>query len=145
MKKFCLIIAACLLGACAGFTVQSPAQIAATYCPIIQPELTTLQTSGVFTGGAEDTLTTKITPKVAAVCAAGAVVTSTSLTALASEAVPLITAAISASSLSAADQKTATDIVNGVQLGINAAVGIYSATHPPVATPPAAASSALVA
>jgi aspartate-semialdehyde dehydrogenase len=142
----------CLLTACAGTAIkpQTPAQIAAAVCPILQPQLAQLQASGVFTGGAAATLDDKIAPDVNKVCVAGALVTSTSLAAVANEAVPLIVDAINASSMSAANKNAAVAIVSGAQLAITSAIALYNATQPaaPAAAPSApasAASAALVA
>jgi aspartate-semialdehyde dehydrogenase len=153
MKKLFAAIAVaslCLLAACAGVQPQTPAQIAAAVCPVLQPQLAQLQASGVFTGGAAATLDDKIAPDLNKVCVAGALVTSTSLAAVANEAVPLIVDAINASSMSAANKNTAVAIVSDAQLAITSAIALYNATQPaaPAATPTApasAASAALVA
>ncbi|MBU9391919.1 hypothetical protein KTE71_30995 [Burkholderia multivorans] len=81
MKRFSMLLAAgiavsiALLGACSSLSVQTPAQVAAKVCPLLQSEIGTLSQAGIFTGGAAVTLNEKIAPDVDAACAAGATVT----------------------------------------------------------------------
>jgi hypothetical protein len=156
MKNCIAAVAAaalCLLAACAGTKPQTPAQIAAALCPVLQPQLAQLQVAGVFTGGAAATLDNTIAPELNKVCVAGALVTSTGLAAVAGEALPLIVAAINASKLGQDQKNAAIAVVNGAQLAIDSAIALYHATLPaapaapatPAAAPASSASAVLVA
>ncbi len=102
MKRSMLLAAgfvALVLGACASIPTQTPAQVAAAVCPGLQSEVALLQSSGVFTGGAQATLTNQIQLDLASVCAVGATVTQVSLQNLVNATFPVIVAAINVSSL----------------------------------------------
>jgi len=150
MKKIMLLCAAgvAMLAGCASNGTApklTPAQIAAIICPNVQTELATLSAAGVFTGGAAATLQNQVQPDVAAVCAAGAAVTVANLQTLSSATVPVVIAAVNASSMSADDKKIAILAVGGIQTSLATALAVQAATAsaasaPAVAVPASAAS-----
>lgn len=150
MKKLLLLAAAVavsvVFAGCAstGTTQQTPAQVASLVCPQLEAGLALLQTDGVFTGGAANTLSTQIEPDVTAVCSAGANVTTTSLQTLVNATFPVILTAISNSSLSASEKSKDASIITLVQIALNVGLGIAAetATPAPAASAPVAASSA---
>jgi hypothetical protein len=140
MKRISMLLAAgivVLVSACASIPQQTPAQIAAVICPNIQTELTTLQEAGVFTGGAQVTLSTKVQPDVALVCGAGVTVTTVSLTNLASTTFPVVIALIGSSNLTQQDKTIAILAVGAIQSSINTAISLQGApiVMPPASTP----------
>lgn len=148
MKKLYAALAVglvALISACASIPQQTPAQIAAVVCPNIQTELATLQASGVFTGGAEVTLTNKVQPDVALVCGAGVTVTSLSLTNLASTTFPVVIALIGSSNLTQQDKTIAILAVGAIQTSINTAISLQATPIVAPPAPPVAASAAVVA
>lgn len=121
LTAVCVTFAGC---ASTGATQKTPSQIAALVCPSLETGLTTLQTDGVFTGVAANTLSVQIEPDVTAVCAAGASVTTASLQTLANATFPVVLTAISNSSLPASEKSKDTSIITAVQLALNIALGI---------------------
>lgn len=126
------------LAACNGsaptLTYQQQVAIA---CGGMKGEIVILQSDGVFTGGAADTLKIKVQPAVDKVCAAGASVSKPDLQTLVDTALPLVKTFIDQSSL-AQDKKNAADaaIDTGV-LAFNIAISLA-----PAATVTAASSTA---
>jgi hypothetical protein len=136
MKKIMLLAAGLAMLAfagCANAPTQTPAQIAANICPGIQSEISVLQVSGVFTGGAQATLTNQVQPDVNAVCAAGATVTTASIRNLVSATFPIVITVIQNSSLSDTQKLQATVAVGLVVTGINTALQFQPA---PIQTVP---------
>lgn len=136
-----LFIAA-LAAACVSFagcattgTTQTPAQVAATICPALQSEVSLLSASGVFTGGAQATLTNQVTPDIASVCAAGATVTTVTMQTLVNATLPVIVTAINASSMTSAQKNEAILAVGAFSMAINTALSLQAAplstTMPP--------------
>lgn len=127
-------------------TTQTPAQVAATICPALQSEVSLLSASGVFTGGAQATLTNQVVPDVASVCAAGVTVTKVTLQNLVSATIPVIVSAINVSSMSASQKNEAILAVGAFSMAINMALSLQAAplstTMPPAAV--SAPASALV-
>lgn len=142
MKRFSMLLAAgvvasaALFSACSSLTLQTPAQVAAKVCPLLQSEIGTLSQAGVFTGGAAVTLNEKIAPGVDAACAAGATVTVANVQSISSAVAPLLITVVKESGLSQSDQVTAV-------LAIGTVKGMIDVAFPPVTvTAPAASSSA---
>ncbi|PRH46335.1 hypothetical protein [Burkholderia multivorans] len=142
MKRFSMLLAAgiaasiALLGACSSLSVQTPAQVAAKVCPLLQSEIGTLSQAGIFTGGAAVTLNEKIAPDVDAACAAGATVTQVSVQSISSAVAPLLLSIVKTSNLSQADQVKAV-------LAIGTVKGMIDVAFPPAVTTVPAASSPL--
>ncbi|WP_175777537.1 hypothetical protein [Burkholderia anthina] len=142
MKRFSMLLAAgvvasaALFSACSSLTLQTPAQVAAKVCPLLQSEIGTLSQAGVFTGGAAVTLNEKIAPGVDAACAAGATVTVANVQSISSAVAPLLITVVKESGLSQSDQVTAV-------LAIGTIKGMIDVAFPPATvTAPAASSSA---
>jgi hypothetical protein len=106
---------------------QTPAQIAAVVCPGAKTALNTVILSGVFTGGALDTLDKQVQPDLDAVCVAGAAVTTADLDNLANVAFPLVLSIVNASGLSADDKKYAALGVTVAQGAIQTALALQAA------------------
>ncbi|WAL81460.1 hypothetical protein OYT13_16605 [Pandoraea sp. XJJ-1] len=151
MKKILVLlaagIAAFIAAGCASqsatippVAIQSPAQIAARACPLLTDELSTLALAGVFTGGAQDTLTKEIQPAVDKVCEAGAVPTQLSLQTLSKSVTPLLVALVKASSLPDVD-KTKAILVIGTSKAVLDTALIALAPPAAAAEVPAAASA----
>jgi hypothetical protein len=130
-----------MLAACASVP-QSPAQIAARACPLITDEVSTLAKAGIFTGGAQDTLTNKIQPAVDKACSASATVTQVDLQSLSKDAAPLLIDLVNASSLDQPTKSKAILVIGTVQAMIDAALATV-VTAPAVAAPAPAASGAV--
>jgi len=142
MKRLSMLLAAGLVAAvalvgCASVATQTPAQIAANICPGVQSEIDTLKKSGVFTGGAQATLTNQVQPDVDAVCAAGAVVTTVNIRNLVQATFPIVVTAIGNSSLTDQQKLQATLAVGVVVTGINTALSLQPTTAPAPAPTPA--------
>jgi hypothetical protein len=147
MKRFSMLLAAGLVAAvalvgCKSIPTQTPAQIAANICPGVQSEIDTLTKSGVFTGGAQATLTKQVQPDVDEVCAAGATVTTVNIRNLVQATFPIVVTAIGNSSLNDQQKLQATLAVGVVVTGINTALSLQpttSTTAPGPASTPAPA------
>ena len=148
MKNLMLLaagLAALALSACNGtaptLTFQQSVSIA---CGAAQGEIVILQSDGIFTGGAANTLKNDVQPAVEKVCAAGATVTNANLQNVANATLPLIKSLVDSSSLTQ-DKKNAADaaIDSGV-LAFNVAISLAPAGAATVpASAPAAASTPL--
>lgn len=133
-KKLCLaagIVASVAFAGCAstGSNQQTPAQIAALVCPSVQAEIATLDAADVFTGGAAATLASQITPDVAAVCSAGATVTTANLQTLVNAAIPVAATVIGNSPMTPQDKAIALLALGGAQTIVNTALGIVNAQN----------------
>jgi hypothetical protein len=141
MKRFLMLLAAGLVAlalvACATVP-QTPAQIAARACPLVTDELSTLSQAGLFTGGAQDTLTGKIQPAVDKVCAASSTVTQVNLQSLSKDVAPLLIDLVNASQLAKDDKTKAVLAIGTVQAMIDAAL----ATVVPTSAAPASGAAA---
>ncbi|VWB75778.1 hypothetical protein BLA6993_03579 [Burkholderia lata] len=139
MKRISMLLAAgvvssvALLSACSSFSVQTPAQVAAKVCPLLQAEISTLSQAGVFTGGAAVTLNEKIAPNVDATCAAGATVTQVNVQSISSAVAPLLITVVKASGLSQSDQVTAVLAIGTIKGMIDVAFPPATMTVPAVA------------
>ncbi|WNC88807.1 hypothetical protein RI103_13970 [Paraburkholderia sp. FT54] len=136
MKRI-LLLAACIamlatLFGCAT-APQTPAQIAARACPLVTDELSTLSQAGLFTGGAQDTLTSKIQPAVDKVCVASSTVTQVNLQSLSKDVAPLLINIVNASQLAKDDKSKAVLVIGTIQAMIDTAL----ATVVPTSTAPA--------
>jgi len=148
MKKLFAAIAVCfvasILAACGG---TAPAmtfpQAVSIACGGMKGEIVILQSDGVFTGGAADTLTKKVQPAVDKVCAAGASVTKPDLQTLVNTTLPLVKTFVDASSLSPDKIKTADAAIDSGVLAFNIAISMASTSTSTAA--PASAASAPVA
>ena len=132
MKRFSMLLAAGFLASaalvgCTSMPTQTPAQIAANICPAVQSEIDVLQKSGVFTGGAQATLTEQIQPDVNAVCAAGVTVTTGDIRKLVQATFPVVVTVIANSSLTDQQKLQATVAVGVVVTGINTALSLQPA------------------
>lgn len=116
----------------------TPVQVAAIVCPAAKTELSTLSLAGVFTGGAQDTLSTQVQPDLDAVCVAGASITDTKLQTLSDTAFPLVITIVKNSSLSDEDKNKAYLAIGGFQALINVNIALVAAS---AASAPAAASA----
>lgn len=148
MKRKSMLLAAGLIAAvalvgCNSLPTQTPAQIAANICPGVQSEIDVLAKSGVFTGGAQATLTKQVQPDVDAVCAVGATVTTLSIQKLVQATFPVVLTAIANSGLTDQQKLQATVAVGVVVTGINTALSLQPATS--TTTPAPAAASAVLA
>lgn len=137
-SKFMLLAAGfalLALSACNGtlppLTFQQQAQIT---CGLAKGEMTILQSDGVFTGGAADTVSKKVQPAIDGVCAAAANVTDVQT--LVNAALPALKVIVAGSSLSPQAQKEANAAIDTAILAANTAIALQSA---PVATVPASA------
>ncbi|MBW9102970.1 hypothetical protein [Paraburkholderia phenoliruptrix] len=133
MKRKYMLLAAGLLSAvalvgCQSIPTQTPAQIAANICPGVQSEIDVLTKSGVFTGGAQATLTNQVQPDVDAVCAAGATVTTVSIQKLVQATFPVVLTVISNSNLTDQQKLQATVAVGAIVTGINTALSLRPVT-----------------
>jgi hypothetical protein len=137
MKRLLLFVLVAMLGACAT-APQTPTQIASRVCPLFHDELNTLSQAGLFTGGAQDTLTQKVLPDVDKACASAASATPVTLQSLSTDAAPLLIALVKASSLSADDQSKAVLAIGTIQAMVDVALANVA---PTVATAPVAASA----
>lgn len=145
MKKLFTAAAVCLvasaLAACGSNpTVPklTPVQVASIVCPAAKTELNTLSLAGVFTGGAQDTLSKQVQPDIDAVCVAGASITDTKLQTLSDTAFPLVITIVKNSSLSDEDKNKAYLAIGGFQALINVNIALVAAS---AASAPAAASA----
>lgn len=148
MKRNSMLLAAGLLAAvalvgCKSLPTQTPAQIAANICPGVQSEIDVLTKSGVFTGGAQATLSTQVQPDVDAVCAAGATVTTVNIQKLVQATFPVVLTVIANSSLTDQQKLQATVAVGVIVTGINTALSLQPATSG--TTPAPTAASAVLA
>jgi len=155
MKRFVMLlaagIAALVLSACvspgAAISIPTPAQLATNVCPIVQADLTELQsinaTTPILSAAQASTLANVIIPGNAAVCAAGATVNVTDLQTFNTTVFPAIIGLVNASTLPAA---TKLEIGGGLTLvqPILAAIvnGMPAATSSIASSAPVAASSA---
>jgi hypothetical protein len=130
-----------VLCACNGsaptLTFQQQVSIA---CGAANGEIAILKGDGVFTGGAEKTLTDTVQPAVDKVCAAGATVTNANLQNVVNVTMPLVKSFVDASSLPQ-DKKNAADaaIDTGV-LAFNIAISLAPAATATAASAPVSAS-----
>lgn len=148
MKRNSMLLAAGLLAAvalvgCKSLPTQTPAQIAANICPGVQSEIDVLTKSGVFTGGAQATLSTQVQPDVDAVCAAGATVTTVNIQKLVQATFPVVLTVIANSILTDQQKLQATVAVGVIVTGINTALSLQPATSG--TTPAPTAASAVLA
>ncbi|AXE94616.1 hypothetical protein CUJ90_19490 [Paraburkholderia terricola] len=137
------LLAAVALVGCKSLPTQTPAQIAANVCPGVQSEIDVLKKSGIFTGGAQATLTEQIQPDVNAVCAAGVTVTTGDIRKLVQATFPVVVTVIANSSLTDQQKLQATVAVGVVVTGINTALSLQPPTS--TTTPAPAAASGTIA
>lgn len=134
MKKLLAVLAAgfaaLAIAACGTPSTLTFQQQVSIVCTATSTELTTLQASGVFTGGAQATLTNQIQPDTAAVCAAGATVTKANLQNLVNATFPVIVTVVNNSNLSQADKTAAMAAVGAIATGVGLAIALMPAAVP---------------
>lgn len=131
MRKMLLaagVAALMLFAGCATQPKLTPAQVASIVCPAAKSQLQTMQLSGVFTGGAADTLVKQVQPDVDAVCEVGATVTDAKLQTLLNAAFPLVITAVKNSTVDEPSKQKAYLAISGLQTIISVNIALASAT-----------------
>lgn len=144
MKKLMLLAAglvALSLTACNGsaptLTFSQQVSIA---CGATNGEIVILKGDGVFSGGAEKTLTDTVQPAVDKVCSAGASVAKPDFQSVVNATLPLVKSLVDSSSLSADKIKAADAAIDTGTLAFNIAISLAPTV---TATAPVAASTPL--
>jgi hypothetical protein len=144
MKKILAALAAGLvalaLSACAGAPTLTFAQQVSIACGAANGEIAILKGDGVFTGGAEKTLTDTVQPAVDKVCSAGASVAKPDLQSVVNATLPLVKSLVDSSSLSPDKIRAADAAIDTGVLAFNIAISLAPAV---TATAPVAASTPL--
>jgi hypothetical protein len=144
MKKLFAALAAGVvllaLSACAGAPQLTFAQQISIACGAANGEIAILKGDGVFTGGAEKTLTETVQPTVDKVCSAGASVAEPDLQSIVNATLPLIKSLVDSSSLSPDKIKAADAAIDTGVLSFNIAISLAPAV---TATAPVSASTTL--
>jgi hypothetical protein len=144
MKKIFAALAAGLvalaLSACSGAPTLTFAQQVSIACGAANGEIAILKGDGVFTGGAEKTLTETVQPAVDKVCSAGASVAKPDLQSIVNATLPLVKSLVDSSSLSADKIRAADAAIDTGVLTFNIAISLSPAV---TATAPVAASTPL--
>lgn len=141
MKRTLMLLAAGLvaltLTACGGSapTLTFVQQVSIA-CGAANGEIAILKGDGVFTGGAEKTLTDTVQPAVDKACSAGATVAKPDLQSIVNATLPLIKSLVDASSLSPDKIKAADAAIDTGVLAFNIAISLAPTG---VATVPASA------
>ena len=123
-KMICALLFVALSG-CATGPTQTPAKLAAVVCPAVKTELDMLTLTGMFTGGAADTLK-RSQPDIDAVCAVGATVDTVSLQKLVDVTFPLLGTLVKNSTLSADEKTRSYVVISSLQLLINTNIALIS-------------------
>jgi|SRR5579863_5143050 len=147
MKRILMLLAAALVTAlaltgCPSMPTLTFQQQVAIVCANANTAVSIMTDDGLFTGGAQATLTGKIQPALAKVCATGASVTTPNLQTLTNDALPLLKALVSASSLSQQAKNGANTAIDLTVAAINTAIALQPAALPTGASSAAAASAA---
>jgi hypothetical protein len=144
MKKILAALAAGLVAlalcACAGAPTLTFAQQVSIACGAANGEIAILKGDGVFTGGAEKTLTETVQPAVDKVCSAGASVAKPDLQSIVNATLPLVKSLVDSSSLSPDKIRAADAAIDTGVLAFNIAISLAPAV---TATAPVAASTPL--
>jgi hypothetical protein len=144
MKKIFAALAAGLvalaLSACAGAPTLTFAQQVSIACGAANGEIAILKGDGVFTGGAEKTLTETVQPAVDKVCSAGASVAKPDLQSIVNATLPLVKSLVDSSSLSPDKIRAADAAIDTGVLAFNIAISLAPAA---AVTAPVAASTPL--
>jgi hypothetical protein len=144
MKKIFAALAAGLvalaLSACAGAPTLTFAQQVSIACGAANGEIAILKGDGVFTGGAEKTLTETVQPAVDKVCSAGESVAKPDLQSVVNATLPLVKSLVDSSSLSPDKIRAADAAIDTGVLAFNIAISLAPAV---TATAPVAASTPL--
>jgi hypothetical protein len=134
-------LVASALSACNGAApTLTFAQQVSIACGAANGEIAILRGDGVFTGGAEKTLTDTVQPAVDKVCSAGASVAKPDLQSIVNATLPLVKSMVDSSSLSADKINAADAAIDTGVLAFNIAISLAPAVE---ATAPAAASTPL--
>lgn len=143
LRKLAVVLAgvvALALSACAGAPQLTYAQQVSIACGAANGEIAILKGDGVFTGGAEKTLTETVQPAVDKVCSAGASVAKPDLQSIVNATLPLVKSLVDSSSLSPDKIKAADAAIDTGVLAFNIAISLAPVT---TATAPVAASTPL--
>jgi hypothetical protein len=144
MKKIFAALAAGIvalaLSACAGVPTLTFAQQVSIACGAANGEIAILRGDGVFTGGAEKTLTETVQPAVDKVCSAGSSVAKPDLQSIVNATLPLVKSLVDSSSLSPDKIRAADAAIDTGVLAFNIAISLAPAI---TATAPVAASTPL--
>ncbi|MDP9652065.1 hypothetical protein [Paraburkholderia caledonica] len=143
LRKIAFVLAgvvALALAACAGAPQLTFAQQVSIACGAANGEIAILKGDGVFTGGAEKTLTDTVQPAVDKVCSAGASVSKPDLQSIVNATFPLIKTLVDSSSLPVDKIKAADAAIDTGVLAFNIAISIAPVS---TAAAPAAASTPL--
>jgi hypothetical protein len=134
-------LVASALSACNGTApTLTFAQQVSIACGAANGEIAILRGDGVFTGGAEKTLTDTVQPAVDKVCSAGASVAKPDLQSIVNATLPLVKSMVDSSSLSADKINAADAAIDTGVMAFNIAISLAPAV---AATAPAAASTPL--
>jgi hypothetical protein len=133
------LVALSLVG-CAGAPTLTFAQQVSIACGAANGEIAILKGDGVFTGGAEKTLTDTVQPAVDKVCSAGASVAKPDLQSIVNATLPLVKSLVDSSSLSPDKIKAADAAIDTGVLAFNIAISLAPTV---TATAPVAASTPL--
>lgn len=129
MKRFA-ILAACaavlsfVLGACTTAPTITFQQQVTIVCAAAKTAVQIATDDGVFTGGAEATLTDVVSPAVSNVCAAKATATPVNLQTLVSDGLPAVKSAVNASSLSQQTKNGVNAAIDVATLAVNTAIAL---------------------
>jgi len=144
MKRTLMLLAAGLvaltLTACGGSApTLTFAQQVSIACGAANGEIAILKGDGVFTGGAEKTLTDTVQPAVDKVCSAGSGVAKPDLQSIVNATLPLVKSMVDSSALSPDKIKAADAAIDTGVLAFNIAISLAptaSATAPVAASTP---------
>lgn len=144
MKRILTLLSAGLVAsalcACSGAPTLTFAQQVSIACGAANGEIAILKGDGVFTGGAEKTLTDTVQPAVDKVCSAGASVEKPDLQSIVNATLPLVKSLVDSSSLPPDKIKAGDAAIDTGVLAFNIAISLAPTV---VATVPAAASTPL--
>ncbi|WP_027798223.1 hypothetical protein [Paraburkholderia dilworthii] len=143
LRKLAVVLAgavALTLSACAGAPQLTFAQQVSIACGAANGEIAILKGDGVFTGGAQKTLTDTVQPAVDKVCSAGASVTKPDLQSIVNATLPLVKSLVDSSSLSPDKINAADAAIDTGVLAFNIAISLAPAV---TATASVAASTPL--
>jgi hypothetical protein len=133
------LVASIALAACNGSApTLTFAQQVSIACGAAKGEIVILQSDGVFTGGAADTLKNDVQPAVDKVCAVGASVTKPDLQTVVNATLPLVKSLVDSSSLPQDKIKAADAAIDTGVLAFNIAINLAPATASTAAAPIAA-------
>jgi len=136
-------LAACTTPVTINGTPQTPAQIAAIVCPIVNSDLAALQQLTDISASDKAAIQTKLQPIVTAACAATGTVNISNLQSLATTGYPVAQSLIQNSSLNAADKSNALIALNLLNGTLQAVLAADPAANVVIVPTPAATSASL--